>query len=82
MRGVLNKRPALPKYRTTWNPDIALNYLSSLSSNLTLLQLSQKVILCMLLLLLTGQRGQSIHLLKVGDVIFHEDSLELVFCCA
>ena len=34
---------------------------------------------CMLLLLLTGQRGQSIHLLKVEDVIFHEDSLELQF---
>ena len=32
MRGVFNKRPALPKYRTTWNPDIVLNYLSSLSS--------------------------------------------------
>ena len=77
MRGVFNKRPALPKYRTTWNPDIVLNHLSSLSSNLTLLQLSQKV--CMLLLLLTGQRGRSIHLLKVEDVIFHEDSLELQF---
>ena len=33
MRGVFNKRPALPKYRTTWNPDIVFNYLSSLSSN-------------------------------------------------
>ena len=77
MRGVFNKRPALPKYRTAWNPDIVLNYLSSLSSNLTLLQFSQNVY--MLLLLLTGQRGQSIHLLKVEDVIFHEDSLELQF---
>ena len=27
----------------------------------------------------TGQRGQIIHLLKVGDVIFHADSLELQF---
>ena len=33
----------------------------------------------MLLLLLTGQKGRSIHLLKVEDVIFHEDSLELQF---
>ena len=31
----------------------------------------------MLLLLLTGQREQSIYLLKYEDVIFHEDSLEL-----
>ena len=31
----------------------------------------------MLLLLLTGQRGQSSHLFKVEDVIFHSDSVEL-----
>ena len=33
----------------------------------------------MLLLLLTGQRGQSIRLLKVDDFIFHEDGLGLQF---
>ena len=33
----------------------------------------------MLLLLLTCQRGLGIHLLKVEDVIFHEDSLEQQF---
>ena len=33
----------------------------------------------MLLLLLTGQRGQSINLFKVEDAIFHADSLELLF---
>ena len=48
-----------------------------MSSNLTLFQLSQKVL--MLTLLLTDQRGLSTHLLKVEDVIFHEDSLELQF---
>ena len=77
MRGIFNKRPAFPKYRKTWNPDIVLNYLSSLSSNLTLLKLSQKVFL--LRLRLTDQRGQSIHILKVEDVILYEDSLELQF---
>ena len=48
-----------------------------MSSKLPFLQLSQKV--CMLVLLLTGQREQRIHLLKVEDVIFHADSLELKF---
>ena len=33
----------------------------------------------MLLLLLTGQRGQNINLLKVRDVIFHEGSFELQY---
>ena len=55
MRGVFNKLPVLPKYRTTWNPDIVLNYLLSLSSNLTLLQLSQKV--CMLAFTPNRQNG-------------------------
>ena len=77
MRGVFNKRPALPKYIATWNPDQVLKYLESLGSELTLLQLSQKV--CILLLLLTGQRGQSVHILKVEDVKFYENSLELNF---
>ena len=27
MRGVFNKRPVLPNYRTKWNPDIVLNHL-------------------------------------------------------
>ena len=33
----------------------------------------------MLLLLLTGRRGQSVDLLKAEDVIFYEDNLELQF---
>ena len=41
MRGGFNKRPVLPKYRTKLNPDIVLKYLWSLSSNPTLLLLSQ-----------------------------------------
>ena len=43
MRGVFNKRPALPKYITRWNPAQVLKYLESLGSELTFLQLSQKV---------------------------------------
>lgn len=77
MRGVFNKRPALPKYRSTWNPDSVLSYLASLDSEITLIQLSQKV--CTLLLLLTGQRGQTIHLLKLADISFKSSSLEICF---
>ncbi|MEW8548281.1 MAG: tyrosine-type recombinase/integrase, partial [Candidatus Thiodiazotropha sp.] len=77
MKGVFNKRPALPKYSSTWNPDIVLSYLTLLGSNITLLQLSQKV--CMLLLLLTGQRGQSIHLLKLSDICINDTGIEIQF---
>ena len=77
MRGVFNKRPALPKYITTWNPAQVLKYLESFGSELTFLQRSQKV--CRLLVLLTGQPGQSFDMLKVGDVSLCEDSIELNF---
>ena len=73
MRGIINKQPAFPKYRKTWNPDIVLNYLSSYSSNLTLLQLSQKNVYAAF----TPNRSKGTF--KVEDVIFHEDSLELQF---
>lgn len=77
MKGVYNKRPVFPKYVSTWNPDIILSYLSSLDKQLTLLQLSQKT--CMLLLLLTGQRGQTIHLLQIQDIKFLENTVEISF---
>lgn len=70
MKGVFNKRPALPKYNSSWDPDVVLTYLKSLKSDLPLIVLSQK--LCILLSLLTGQRGQSIHLLQVSDIKFLE----------
>lgn len=61
MRGVFTQRPALPKYAATWDTAIVLKYLRSLFplDSLSLLLLSQK--LAMLLVLLSGQRGQAIH---------------------
>ena len=44
MRGVFDKRPALHNYRTTWNTDIVLDYLSSLNSNLTLFSFFRKFV--------------------------------------
>ncbi|MES9879302.1 MAG: tyrosine-type recombinase/integrase [Sedimenticola sp.] len=73
MRGVFNKRPSLPKYASIWDPDIVLQYFVSLGEELTLLQLSQKV--CILLAILTGQRGQFIHLLNVEDIQILHDKL-------
>ena len=54
MKGVFNKRPTISRYVSTWDPEVVLKYISSLGSKLTLIQLSQKT--CMLLLLLTEDR--------------------------
>lgn len=82
MRSVFNQRPALPRYTTTWDPQIVLNYIKNLGPNrrLSLRQLTKK--LTFLLLLLSGQRCQTIHQLDISGmsttnskVIFKVNSL-------
>ncbi|XP_060604884.1 uncharacterized protein LOC132757584 [Ruditapes philippinarum] len=68
MRGLFSIRPTLPKYDNIWDVNKVLQYISSLPNNneLSLLQLSQK--LSTLFMLLTGQRCQTIHLVKLSDL--------------
>ncbi|WAR24858.1 hypothetical protein MAR_038527, partial [Mya arenaria] len=65
-----NARPALPKYQSTWDVNIVLNYLHGLKTD-TLSKLSQK--LCMLFLLVTGQRCQTLHSIKLQDINISSD---------
>ena len=52
MKGVFNTRPCFPKYKTTWDVNLVLDYLKQISlDSVTLKQLSQKCV--MLLALLT-----------------------------
>lgn len=78
MRGVFVLRPALPRYNVTWDVNIVLKYLKSLSplSSLSLLQLSHKLV--MLLALLSGQRGQMLHLIDIQNIHFQENSVKIV----
>lgn len=77
MKGVFNKRPTSSRYVSTWDPEVVLKYISSIGSKLTLIQLSQKT--CMLLLLLTAQRGQTVHLIRVEDIHFTNSQVEITF---
>ena len=45
MRSVYQRRPALPRYRTRWDPDVVLEFIRTLGPNedLHLLQLSRKL---------------------------------------
>ena len=68
MKSVFNQRPTLPKTAVTWEVDKVLAYLKSLSP---VRFISVKLLtwkLTMLLLLLAGQRGQSIALLDVRNM--------------
>ena len=72
MKGFFEEKPALPRYTETWDVNMVLDYLNSLphSDELSLKQLTLRT--TMLLALLTAQRGQVLHSLKVADVkLYH-----------
>lgn len=68
LKSVFNQRPSLPRYTTTWDPNLVLEHIKTLGPNkrLSILQLSRK--LAMLMLLLSGQRGQTLHLLDTRNM--------------
>ena len=72
MKGVFNKRPSLPRYTMTWDVELVLNYMATMNCS-SLFWLSAK--LCMLFLLLTAQRCQTLHMVCVSDVNFKTDRL-------
>lgn len=68
LKAVFNERPALPRYTMIWDTDILLRYLRSLSPvrKITLKLLTQK--LAVLLLLLAGQRCQTVHKFSISQM--------------
>ena len=68
IKGVFEKRPALPKYSSTWDVDTVLQYLELYyaQDELTLKELSYKLV--MLLALLSGQRCQTLHCLSLSSM--------------
>lgn len=79
MRGIFTSRPQLPKYSTIWDVNIVFKYIASLGDNdkLTLLTLSEKLVI--LLLLISGQRGQTVHLMNLNDVHVYSDKIVIYF---
>ena len=73
MKGVFERRPSLPRYTSTWDVNIVLSYIKSLSVNalLPLKDLSHK--LACLLVILSGQRVQTIHLLDIKHMFIQDN---------
>ena len=65
MQGVFNSRPPCPKYSTTWNVDVVINYLQSLgpSELLSLKDLSLKLVV--LMALTSANRSSDLHALDL-----------------
>lgn len=79
VKGVFHNRPPLPKYQETWDVDTVLHLLNTWppAESLSLQQLTYRTV--MLVALLTGQRGQTIHNLTVDDVKLYESKCILVY---
>lgn len=77
LKGVFQKRPALPKYAFTWDVSVVLSYLRTLVPvhSLSLEKLTWKLV--MLLALLTGQRGQTLYALDIRNIVLENEQAVL-----
>ena len=82
MKGVFNLKPPRPRYKTTWDVKIVFDYMRGLwsLSSLSLQDLTVKN--CMLTALVSAQRKQTLHLLRICNmdisdyvITFHVDDL-------
>ena len=81
-KGVFVNRPALARHNVTWDPSTVIQYLKTMDTT-GLLSIGKKLVT--LFALLSGQRGQTLHLLdtrnltvgshfvkvRIGDIIKH-----------
>ena len=74
MKGVFERRPSLTNYKSTWDVNVVLESLRKFEhvKKLSLKELSWK--LTTLLMLLSGQRIQTIHLLDIRYMTLTESS--------
>ena len=76
MKGIIGLKPPMPMYPQTWDLDVMLKYLRSKHmwplSKLNLLMLGKR--LAMMLSLITGKRGQNVHLLDTHYMVIQGDT--------
>ena len=72
LQGIYNLKPSLPRYDSIWDVQVVLLNIERMTK-LSLLELSAK--LCMLFLLVTAQRCQTLHLIELDDIEISENAL-------
>ena len=76
MKGIFKNNLPVPKYQTTWDVQIILNYSSGLPDIKDLDLKSLTIKLLMLIVLVSAQRGQSLHMLDISFMKVAETSYE------
>lgn len=75
-KGLSRLRPPEPKYESTWDPEIVLNYFRNLNNNeLSLEILSKKLVT--LLALVTGQKIQTLALIDNKNIVINGRLIEI-----
>ena len=79
LRGIFQSKPPSPRYSETWDVSVVLHYLQGLSpvGTLKLKELTLKLVT--LILLVSGQRGQTVHLLDLSNMRVSPDSYTFLF---
>lgn len=79
LRGIFQSKPPSPRYSETWDVSVVLHYLQGLSpvGALKLKELTLKLVT--LILLVSGQRGQTVHLLDLSNMRVSTDSYTFLF---
>jgi len=69
MKGIFQEKPPRPKYTNIWDVSLVLSHLQSLSplDRLSLKELTLKLLV--LILLISGQRGQTVYLLNIDHMV-------------
>lgn len=75
-KGIFKLRPPGPKYESTWDPKLVLDYFKDLLNvDLSLKILGKKVLT--LLALVSGQRIQTLSLIDIRNIVVKKDRLEI-----
>lgn len=76
-KGIYRLKPPAPKYNTTWDPNLVLNYLADYFPNdsITLKELSLKTI--SLLALASAQRIQTLSFIKLKNIHYEPEKIKI-----
>lgn len=75
-KGIYGMKPPSPRYEHVWDPHIVLTYVRKLKNNEISLEMLTKK-LTVLLALSTGQRIQTLSLIKIDDISLGSNKIEI-----
>lgn len=78
LKGAFKAKPSLPRYQSTWNPNIILEFLANWypNRNLPTDKISKKLVA--LLALSTAQRVQTLSLIRLPNIRVNDDNVEII----